>query len=332
MRILGIESSCDETSIAVVRDGKFIDSSITASSVDLHKRYGGIVPEIATRHHLEVILPVLEEALSKSSSTLSSIDALAVTQGPGLIGSLMVGITFAKSLAYALNLPLIAVDHILAHIYSPYLNYKDIEFPYLGLAVSGGHTSLFLVKDFLDFKLIGKTRDDALGESFDKVAKMLGLSFPGGPEIEKRAAKAELKELLFTVPKVKDGYDLSYSGLKTAVLYYLKKQKNIADTDINNICCSFQEAALSSLLLKVKRALSDFKLNRVVAGGGVTANNRLRELLNELDAKAYISDKKYSSDNAGMVAGFAYQLYNRKKDRGSDLNFEPYSTFEERWS
>ena len=329
MRILGIETSCDETSIAVVRDGTIIESNIVASSIELHKKYGGIVPEIATRHHVEVILPVLKEALSEANIGLSSIDALAVTQGPGLIGSLMVGVTFAKSIAYALSLPLIPVDHILAHIYSPYLSYKKIDFPYLGLAVSGGHTSLFLVKGFFDFKLIGKTRDDALGESFDKVAKMLGLSFPGGPEIEKRAARAVKRDTLFTVPKVKNSCDLSYSGLKTAVLYYLKKHENIEDSDVNDICYSFQESALRSLLLKVEQALSDFQLKRVVAGGGVTANSRLRELLTKLDADVYLADKKYSSDNAGMVAGFAYQLYNKRKEIGSDLSFEPYSVFEE---
>lgn len=329
MRILGIETSCDETSIAVVRDGTIIESNIVASSIELHKKYGGIVPEIATRHHVEVILPVLEEALSEANIGLSSIDALAVTQGPGLIGSLMVGVTFAKSIAYALSLPLIPVDHILAHIYSPHLSYKKIDFPYLGLAVSGGHTSLFLVKGFFDFKLIGKTRDDALGESFDKVAKMLGLSFPGGPEIEKRAARAVKRDTLFTVPKVKNSCDLSYSGLKTAVLYYLKKHENIEDSDVNDICYSFQESALRSLLLKVEQALSDFQLKRVVAGGGVTANSRLRELLTKLDADVYLADKKYSSDNAGMVAGFAYQLYNKRKEIGSDLSFEPYSVFEE---
>ncbi len=332
MRVLGIETSCDETSIAIVKDGNIVESNIIASSIDLHRKYGGIVPEIATRHHVEVILPVLKEALSESRLDLSKIDALAVTQGPGLIGSLMVGITFAKSIAYALGLPLIPVDHILAHLYSPYLDKRDIEFPYLGLAVSGGHTSIFIVKGFCDFKLIGKTRDDALGESFDKVAKMLGLGFPGGPEIERRARRAKRRDISFTPPKVKDGYDLSYSGLKTAVLYYLKKQEKLKDSDIDEICYGFQEAALKSLLLKVEHVLADFKLKRVLAGGGVTANGRLRELLENLEAEVYLADKKYSSDNAGMVAGFAYQLYNRNRDIGFDLNFEPYSIFEERWN
>ncbi|MDP8253457.1 MAG: tRNA (adenosine(37)-N6)-threonylcarbamoyltransferase complex transferase subunit TsaD [Candidatus Kaelpia aquatica] len=332
MRILGIETSCDETSIAVVKDGNIVESNIIASSVGLHKKYGGIVPEIATRHHVEVILPAFKEALSKSGVGLSKIDALAVTQGPGLIGSLMVGITFAKSIAYGLGLPLIPVDHILAHLYSPYLSQAEIEFPYLGLAISGGHTSLFIVKGFCDFKLIGKTRDDALGESFDKVAKMLGLGFPGGPEVERRAKRAKKRDITFTPPKVKDGYDLSYSGLKTAVLYHLKKQDELKDSDIDEICYGFQEAAFKSLLFKAEQALVDFKLKRIIAGGGVTANNRLRELLENLETDVYLTDKKYSSDNAGMVAGFAYQLYNKNKGIGADLNFEPYSIFGERWT
>ncbi|MDP8216579.1 MAG: tRNA (adenosine(37)-N6)-threonylcarbamoyltransferase complex transferase subunit TsaD [Candidatus Kaelpia imicola] len=332
MRILGIETSCDETSIAIVKDGSIVESNIVASSIELHKKYGGIVPEIATRHHVEVILPVLKEALSESGIELSKIDVLAVTQGPGLIGSLMVGITFAKSIAYALGLPLIPVDHILAHLYSPYLNQAGIEFPYLGLAVSGGHTSLFVVNGFCDFRLIGKTRDDALGESFDKVAKMLGLGFPGGPEVERRAERAKKRDTIFTPPKIRDGYDLSYSGLKTAVLYHLKRQERLEDSDIDEVCYGFQKAALESLLFKVEQALADFKLKRVLAGGGVTANSRLRELLKKLEADVYLADKKYSSDNAGMVAGLAYRLYNKDREIGFDLNFEPYSIFGERWT
>jgi len=328
MKVLGIESSCDETSVAVIDDGRNVLANIIASSLNLHRQYGGIVPEIATRHHVEVIIPVLRAAVEKSRISLDEIDLIAVTQGPGLIGSLMIGITFAKSLAYALQKPIVAVDHILAHLYAAYFSTQKIKFPSLGLVVSGGHTSLFLLNDFTDFKIIGKTRDDALGEAYDKVAKILHLGFPGGPVIEERANAAGEKKLNFTVPSVKNSFDFSYSGLKTAVLYYIKKVK-LTDDVINEICYAFQEAALTSLINQIKKAVSACGVNRMLVGGGVIANKRLREKLAELELSLYFPEMEYCSDNAGMVAGLGYELYNKKIE--TKMDFEPYSTFEEKW-
>ena len=329
MKVLGIESSCDETSVAVVDDGRNVLANIIASSLDLHKQYGGIVPEIASRHHVEVIIPVLRAALKMSKTPLGEIDLIAVTQGPGLIGSLMIGITFAKSLGFALKKPIIAVDHILAHLYAACLSNQKIKFPSLGLVVSGGHTSLFLLKSFTDFKIIGKTRDDALGEAYDKVAKILHLGFPGGHVIEERAAAAREKRLHFTVPSVKNSFDFSYSGLKTAVLYYTKKNKFLDGIAINEICYAFQEAALISLTNQIKKTVSEHGINRMLAGGGVIANKKLREKLVELKLSLYFPEMEYCSDNAGMVAGLGYELYNKKVE--TQMDFEPYSTFEERW-
>ncbi|MDD5614297.1 MAG: tRNA (adenosine(37)-N6)-threonylcarbamoyltransferase complex transferase subunit TsaD [Candidatus Omnitrophica bacterium] len=329
MKILGIETSCDETSTAIVENGTTVLSSTISSSIDWHKKYGGIVPEIATRHHVEVIAPILKESLAQSGLSLEEIDAIAVTQGPGLIGSLIIGIAFAKSLSLALKKPIIPVDHILAHIYSACMDNVGIKFPYLGLAASGGHSSIFIINDFDDFRLIGKTRDDALGESFDKVAKMLNLGFPGGPEIEKRAAKALNKKMLFNPPEIKNSYDLSYSGLKTAVLYYIKKQKQIEQQEIDSICFGFQEAAFQSLIKKLELAVLNFNTDSLAAGGGVTANSRLREMLKGLGIKLYLPALKYCSDNAAMVAGLAFRLYN--KTGSGNIDFGPYSVFEEKW-
>ncbi|MDP8233203.1 MAG: tRNA (adenosine(37)-N6)-threonylcarbamoyltransferase complex transferase subunit TsaD [Candidatus Saelkia tenebricola] len=329
MKVLGIETSCDETSVAVVENGKTVLANVIASSLDIHKQYGGIVPEIATRHHVEVILPVLEEAIKTSQTSLSEIDLISVTQGPGLIGSLMIGIIFAKSLSFALKKPIIAVDHILSHLYAACLSNNNIEFPSLGLVVSGGHTSLFLLNSFTDFKVIGKTRDDALGEAYDKVAKILNLGFPGGPVIERKANSAKNKELHFTAPSVKSGYDFSYSGLKTAVLYYTRKLEILDKTKTDEICYAFQEAALTTLLKQVKKTVLDYGINRMIVGGGVIANKNLRRKLSDSGLNIYLPEMKYCSDNAGMVAGLGYELYNKKL--GTKINFEPYSTFEEKW-
>lgn len=331
MKVLGIETSCDETAVAVVEDGKKVLSSIVASSLDLHKKYGGIVPEIATRHHVEIILAVLDKALKDINLKISDIDLISVTQGPGLIGSLIVGITLAKSLAIATGKPVVPVDHILAHIFASGLDGELPQFPFLGLVVSGGHTSLFLIHGFQKFQLLGKTRDDALGEAYDKVAKILGLGFPGGPVIERMALKAVRRDAnLFPVTKVKEGFDFSYSGLKTAVLYYVKEKKSLTERDIYELCYSFQESALRSLLHPLKNAVKKFNLNKLVIGGGVAVNKRLRELLKELDVQLYLPSPKYCMDNGAMVAGLGYWVYNESGDLG--LKFSPYSTFEERWN
>lgn len=330
MKVLGIETSCDETALAIVEDGKKVLSNVVASSLDLHRKYGGIVPEIATRHHVEVILPVMDKALQDAGVKLQDIDIIAVTRGPGLIGSLMVGITLAKSLAIAINKPVVAVDHLLAHIFAYSLEGELPSFPFLGLVVSGGHTSLFIIHDFQKFEILGKTRDDALGEAYDKVAKILGLGFPGGPIIENRARNAVEKKSLFPITRIEGSFDFSYSGLKTAVLYYVKEKEQLSQQEINEVCYSFQESALRSLIPPLEMAIEKFKLQSLVVGGGVAVNNRLRELLNQLNINVYLPPRQYCMDNASMVAGLGYSVYN--KEGGIGLNFGPYSTFEEKWN
>ena len=331
MKVLGIETSCDETAIAVVEDGRKVLSTIVASSLALHKQYGGIVPEIATRHHVEVILAVLDKALKDASSGFHDVDVIAVTQGPGLIGSLMIGITLAKSLAMAIGKPIVTVDHILAHIFACSLDGGLPQFPFLGLVVSGGHTSLFIVYGFQKFKLLGRTRDDALGEAYDKVAKILRLGFPGGPVIENMALQAIRRDKnMFPIAKIKHSFDFSYSGLKTAVLYYVKERDTLSSQEVNEICYSFQESALYSLIPPLKNAISEFGLKRLVVGGGVAVNRRLRELLQELGVELHLPSLRYCMDNAAMVAGLGYWVYNENGDAG--FQFGPYSTFEERWS
>ncbi|MGA2142893.1 MAG: tRNA (adenosine(37)-N6)-threonylcarbamoyltransferase complex transferase subunit TsaD [Brevinematales bacterium] len=328
MKILGIESSCDETSAAVVEDGKTILSNIVYSQVEIHKPYNGVVPEIASRNHLIKILGVLDSALA--GMPISGIDAVAVTNGPGLIGSLLVGLSAAKGISFSLSKPLIPVNHVEAHMYAPHL-FNSIEFPYIGLVASGGHTLLYLVKGFDSLELIGTTIDDAVGEAYDKVAKLLGLGYPGGPVIDKMARLGnpdieEFRDMPRLLPDTgNDRYNFSYSGLKTAIAYRLKRVKNI-EQSAGDVAAVFQKSAVELLCRKSKNALCDFGIKRLVVSGGVAANSLLREELDKLKSRGievYTAPVEFCSDNAAMVAGRGYCDF--IAGRTGNLRTEAYS-------
>lgn len=309
--ILSIESSCDETSIAIVKNGREVLSNIVSSQIDIHKLYGGVVPEIASRNHIKNISGVLTEALESAGKTLQDIDAVAVTYGAGLVGALLVGVNFAKTLAYALNVPLIAVSHVHGHIGANYISYQELTPPFLCLMVSGGHTAIIEVQDYCKFNLIGSTVDDSVGECFDKVARVLGLSYPGGPNID-RLAKEGHNNIKFNYKApFHDTYDFSFSGLKTAVVNYVhnkeQKQEEVAKADV---ACSFQEIVTDELCDKAIRACKEFKQEKIVVAGGVGANSRLREKIayecEKNSIKAYMPVLKYCTDNAAMIGAIAY--------------------------
>ncbi|MCK5254829.1 MAG: tRNA (adenosine(37)-N6)-threonylcarbamoyltransferase complex transferase subunit TsaD [Deltaproteobacteria bacterium] len=308
MIVLGIESSCDETAAAVVEDGKNILSNVVSSQVAFHKKYGGVVPEIASRKHVETIVPVIRESLDKAGLTLNEIEGIAVTRGPGLVGSLLIGISLAKSIAYVKNLPLIGVNHLEGHLNAVFLEEKDLEFPFVGLVVSGGHTNLYHVKARGDYIFLGQTRDDAAGEAFDKVAKLLGLGYPGGVIIDKMAKEGNAAAINFPRALIaKDSFDFSFSGIKTAVLRYVKRQEGkIDDGHKNDIVASFQEAVVDVLVTKVIRAAKKCTVDKVSLAGGVAANTRLREKIAEQagkgDIRAFIPSPHLCTDNAAMIA------------------------------
>ncbi len=313
MNILGIETSCDETAASVVRDGRYILSNIISSSLKLHRRYGGVVPEIATRFHTEVIDLVIKRALKEARLDFKDIDALSVTKGPGLIGALLVGLSCAKAIAFSLKLPLIEVDHLNAHLYSAIINERRIKFPFIGLVISGGHTRLVLVHHFDRIKLLGQTQDDAVGEAFDKVAKLLKLDYPGGPIIDRFAKKGDPKRIKFPRTRFSDSLDFSFSGIKTAVLYYVRKCPRLSLRDVQDIAAGFQEAVIDMLIENTLRALDKHRIRILVIGGGVSLNSRLRQRLNEQSLyrgfKIYFPESKLCMDNAAMVAGLGYQLF-----------------------
>jgi N6-L-threonylcarbamoyladenine synthase len=321
MNVLGIETSCDETAAAVVKDGKNILSNVVSSSLSLHKKYGGIVPEIAFRRQLETITRVADCALEDASLKLKDLDSISVTGGPGLLGSLLVGISFAKAVGIAQGIPFLAVNHLHSHIYSSFLKAKNAHFPFVALVVSGGHTSLYYLKDFDRILLLGSTQDDACGEAFDKVAKILKLGYPGGPVIEKIARSGNPKKIRFGCSNTKTPLDFSFSGIKTAVLYYAQKNK-VDKKNIADICASFQEAALNTLVEKAVMACKIKQVKNLVVGGGVAANNRLREKFEqkaqEEGLNLYFPAKEFCMDNAAMVAGLGYWLF--KKGYKSNLN------------
>ena len=335
MITLGIETSCDETGIAVTHNGKVLSNAVS-SSVHLHKKYGGVVPGIASRLHVEYIVEVLDRALEKSGKELEDIGLIAVTNGPGLVGALLIGISMAKALSYELGVPLIGVNHILAHMYSAFLNDDDRpRFPFIGLVVSGGHTALFYCEDIDKQKLLGQTQDDAVGEAFDKVAKILKLGYPGGPEIE-RTARGSVKKEKKLFPKSfmgKESLDFSFSGTKTAVLYHVRDLEKrcsgpLPEGVVSDICYAFQESALDTLVEKAFLAAKLKKSGRIVIGGGVAANSRLREKFTrraELSegVKVYFPKFEYSIDNGAMIASLGEELY--KKGYKSDyyLTAEP---------
>ena len=329
--ILGIESSCDETSIAVVRNGREVLSNVISSQIEIHTRFGGVVPEVASRNHIEAITNVLNQSLDEAKIKLEDVDAIAVTYGAGLIGALMVGVSFAKSLAYALNKPLIKVNHIKGHMSANYIEHKNLTPPYIGLIVSGGHTAIVEVKDYISQNLIGATLDDAIGEAFDKVARVVGLGYPGGPKIDKLAKEGE-NCIKFTKDNLKNSFDSSFSGLKTAVINYVNtlNQKG-KELPIKDICTSFQCQAIDPLIEKSIRACKKFNYKTLCVAGGVSANSYLRENLvkraGKEGIKVYYPSLKLCTDNAAMIASLGY--FNLINDVGlADINLDAVSNIE----
>jgi N6-L-threonylcarbamoyladenine synthase len=327
MNVLGLETSCDETAAAVLKDGIKVLANVVSSSINFHRKYGGIIPEIAFRKQLETIIQVVDCALKEAKIKLKDIDLISATEGPGLLGSLLVGISFAKAINLSWEIPFLGVNHLYSHIYSSFLNGKKFAFPLIALVVSGGHTSLYHLKDFRQIHLLGLTQDDACGEAFDKVAKILGLGYPGGPIIEKLAKKGDPKKIKFGCSNTKKALNFSFSGIKTAVLYYA--QKNLAKPQaagrslaVADICASFQEAVIDVLVNKSILACRLKNTDNLVIGGGVAANNRLREKFSqkakERGLHLFLPAKEYCTDNAAMVAGLGYRLY--KLGRKSNLN------------
>jgi N6-L-threonylcarbamoyladenine synthase len=320
MLILGIETSCDETAASIVSDGKVILSNTVLSQIKLHEHFSGVVPEIACRAHTNWIVHVIERAFSEAKVKLGDIDAVAVTTRPGLIGALLIGLSAAKSIAYALALPLLAVDHLQAHLYAAVMDCADLEFPFTGLVASGGHTSVFLCSAPGNSQLLGTTTDDAVGESFDKVSKILGLGYPGGPAISKTAERGNLNAVKFPRTLLsRDSLDFSFSGIKTAVYYYVRGQpgkrtqakgREQIIASVEDICASFQEAVVDVLVEKVLRASHLTGTSSIAITGGVAANKRLREKLSEAGSrenkKVFFPSPQLCTDNAAMVAGLAY--------------------------
>lgn len=327
--ILGIDTSCDDTSAAVVADGKRILSNIVSSQSDIHKKYGGIVPELASRRHIEMIWPVVEEALSSAGVTLDDIAAIAVCHGPGLIGSLLVGCGFAKAAAYAKNKPVVAVNHLEGHMFSVFLEGSP-EFPFLSLIASGGHTSLYVVNGFGQYTELGKTRDDAAGEAYDKVAKLLGLGYPGGPVIDKLVQDGNPKAFDFPRAYVPESFDFSFSGLKTAVKSAVRHQPSAAgDADfIKDIAASFQAAVVDVLVRKVEWAIVKKGIKRVTLSGGVSANSELRrrfqEMAEEREIELFLPSIPFCTDNAAMIAAAGYHHFKAGDIAGIDLNPKAY--------
>ncbi|MCQ2596421.1 MAG: tRNA (adenosine(37)-N6)-threonylcarbamoyltransferase complex transferase subunit TsaD [Treponema sp.] len=322
MKVLGIESSCDETAAAIVEDGRKIISNVVATQIPFHQIYKGVVPEIASRKHAEWILPVVNQALAEANMDLSEVDAICATNRPGLMGSLLVGLTFGKTLAWATGKPFVAVNHMLGHLYAAHLE-NDIPYPYLGLLVSGGHSIICKVNNFDDIEVLGTTVDDSVGEAFDKVSKFYGLGYPGGVVIDNLAKKGDPKAATFPIPRldpVDHRYDVSFSGLKTAVIHQCDMFWNEGyEHSVENMCAAFQETAVKTLTNKLLKAVEDTGLKTVVAGGGVAANSRLREILAaRKDLKVIFPPLKLCGDNGAMIAGVGYHFLARGDRSGWD--------------
>ena len=312
--ILGIESSCDDTAAAVLCEGKVLSNCI--ANQEIHQRYGGVVPELASRAHQSNIIPVVHEALSKAGITKEQLDGIAYTQGPGLLGSLLVGASFAKSLALGLNLPLLAVNHMQAHILASFIEHPDQttpQFPFLGVTVSGGHTQLVLCRDYFDMEVIGETQDDAIGEAFDKCGKIMGLPYPAGPHLDKLAQKGNPQRFSFPIPKM-SGLDVSYSGIKTAFLNFINQQQqkdaDFIAANLEDLCASLQHVLVATIFQKIEKALGQFNLNTVVIGGGVSANSEIRRRLlqaaQSLGWIVHLPPFEYTTDNAAMIGIVGY--------------------------
>lgn len=327
--ILGIESSCDETAAAVIKNGREVCSNIIFSQIELHKLYGGVVPEIASRKHIEKINQVIKEALSKASMELEDVDAIAVTYGPGLVGALLVGVAEAKAIAYAANKPLVGVHHIEGHIAANYIENPDLEPPFMCLVVSGGHTHLVKVLDYDKFEIIGKTRDDAAGEAFDKVARAIGLGYPGGPKIDKLAREGDKEAIVFPRAKVEDNaFDFSFSGLKSSVLNYLN-QCEMKQIEVNpaDVAASFQYAVIDVLTSHAISAVKEMGIDKLAIAGGVASNSSLRESLQQACDKEgirfYHPSPIFCTDNAAMIGVAGYYAFQNGVRHGLDLNAVP---------
>jgi N6-L-threonylcarbamoyladenine synthase len=322
--ILAIESSCDETSASIILNGKVLNNIVATQSV--HEKYGGVVPELASRAHQENIVPVVFEALSTSDLKKEDLSAIAFTRGPGLMGALLVGVSFAKSLAYSLQIPLIEVNHMQAHVLAHFIEDPTPKFPFICLTVSGGHTQLVLVKSPLEMEVIGETRDDAVGEAFDKTAKLLGLPYPGGPLIDKYAKEGNPKAFQFPITRMPN-LDYSFSGIKTAVLYFLRDQlqsnPNFIKENIADLCASVQYSLIEMLLIKLKLAVKQYGVKEIAIAGGVSANSGLRETLTDLAKKRgwnlYIPKFEYCTDNAAMIAMAAHFKYQEGEFASMDV-------------
>lgn len=332
MLVLGIETSCDETAAALVRDGREIVSSVIASQVDLHKRFGGVVPELASREHLDKIVPIVAEAFSRAKVEQNKIDGIAVTAGPGLVGSLLVGVSYAKAMAFALGKPLVGVNHIEGHIYSVAFENPPVEYPALALVVSGGHTNLFFIPKPGQYKVVARTRDDAAGEAYDKVAKMLGLGYPGGPIIERLAREGNPNAVKFSVPRMGDGSpDFSFSGLKTAVTKYVRESGvrpvengDLPSQAIKDLAASFQSVVIRSLVGTTERVAKEYGPKTLIVAGGVACNRALREASEKSAAQfgipAYFPSPHLSTDNAAMIAAAGTVKLQAGERAGFDLN------------
>ena len=325
MIILGVESSCDETAAAVLADGR-LASNVINSQIDIHRLYGGVVPELASRHHLQNIYPVVQAALDQAGVTLDDLDGLAVTQGPGLVGALLIGLSFVKAISLVKEIPYVGVDHLAGHLLSVFLGERRPEFPFIALIASGGHSSIFRVSSYFDYQLLGRSRDDAAGEAFDKAAKLLGLPYPGGPVISRLAAEGNRAAIAF--PRAwlhPDSLDFSFSGVKTSVANHVNECKKHGQTlAIPDICASFQEAVAEVLVKKSLRAAADHGIDTMVVAGGVAANPRLRELFTEhchpKGVRLFLTPTEFCTDNAAMIALAGSLQFERNKTLAHDMD------------
>ena len=326
MNILAFESSCDETAVAVVRDGRTVLSDAILSQADMHALYGGVVPEIASRKHVEAIAGLTDQALADAGLTKSDVDAVAVTYAPGLIGAVLVGVSFAKSVTYALDVPLIPVHHVRGHIAANYLAFPELEPPFLALAISGGNTLIVDVRDYTDMAILGATRDDAAGECFDKAARVLGLPYPGGPVIDRLAKEGDPQRFKFAKPSV-DGLDYSFSGLKTSFLYFLRDEMrdnpDFIEQNKADLCASLQSTIIDTLLNKLVKAAKQYDIDEIAIAGGVSANSGLRNAVAAEGSKrgwnTYLPEFKFTTDNAAMIAITGYFKYQRGEFAPMDI-------------